>query len=132
MIATAPHSHTLPARPESSSGVSRFHVLPGRLRLTVPGMKRNPDLCDAVVAAARALPGVRQAEGNVWTGRVLVLFDAAVLSAGEVEAAVSAARDEALRQNAAFATANGRERLAGRSSNRKWQRTRIGRREDAA
>ena len=63
----------------------RFHELPGRLRLAVRGMKRNPSLCAAVVAAARALPGVRQAEGSIWTGRVLIHYDARALSAAEVE-----------------------------------------------
>jgi Ca2+-transporting ATPase len=96
----APHSPAA-TRHAASPGVSRFHVLPGRLRLDILGMKHDAGLCEAVVMAARALPGVRRVEGSPWTGRVLLLFDRAATTAEEVETGVAEARASAIASRAA-------------------------------
>lgn len=77
-------------------GVTRCHVLPGRLRLDVSGLKRDDALCAAVVAAVSALPGVQRVSGSIWTGRILVGFHPEAVTAEEVEEACAVARAEAL------------------------------------
>src|ERR1051325_2656288 len=94
MICVDTPSDPLVSQQSLPSGVTRCHALPGRLRLAVSGMKRDHALCAAAVAAARSLPGVRHAEGSIWTGRVLICYDPQVLAAEEVEAAVAVARAE--------------------------------------
>lgn len=63
----------------------RRHVLPGRLLLTVDGLRRNPQLGGVIVRQLQTHPGVRQAAANQWTGRVLVAFDGSRLTHGELE-----------------------------------------------
>jgi hypothetical protein len=53
------------------------HILPGRLRLRLPGLKRSRDRAEQLAAIARQVPGVTGATANPRTGSLLVLFDPA-------------------------------------------------------
>ncbi len=55
----------------------RNSAVPGRLRLSVAGLKRNPARKPAVERVFSSLPGVRAVSGSTLTGNVLVLFDPA-------------------------------------------------------
>lgn len=63
----------------SAEGTSRLSVrhsgVPGRIRFSVVGLRRNPALKAAVEAAFNDLAGVRSASANPLTGNVLVHYD---------------------------------------------------------
>jgi Ca2+-transporting ATPase len=68
----------------------RRHVLPGRLRLYVPAMRRDARHCRDLVEAATKLPGVQTATGCVLTGTLLIRYDPARLTPDRVETALAA------------------------------------------
>lgn len=51
------------------------HLLAGRLRLAVPGLRGSQGRARALTARLAETPGVRQATANPHSGRVLILFD---------------------------------------------------------
>ena len=51
-----------------------YRLLPGRLRITVPGLRRNTLLATYLVKHVGAVPGVKTITANVLTGRALVHF----------------------------------------------------------
>ncbi len=55
------------------------HFLPGRVRVFVPGLYRNPGLARRLTAALAALPGVRRSLVSADTGHALVVYDPAAL-----------------------------------------------------
>lgn len=61
--------------PNSSAPVQVVHQSPGRLRLAMAGLKRQPAAIRRAERALRSLPGVHQASGSHWTGRLLLHFD---------------------------------------------------------
>ncbi|MQL53154.1 HAD-IC family P-type ATPase [Desulfofundulus thermobenzoicus] len=68
------------------SGMKDLHIvhfLPGRVRVAVPGLKRNPLLLDVLCRHLSRLPGVTAARGSTTTGRLLVHFQGG-LAAGNV------------------------------------------------
>ncbi|OAT81774.1 HAD-IC family P-type ATPase [Desulfotomaculum copahuensis] len=50
------------------------HYLPGRVRIAVPGVKRNRQLLEQVAAGLSRLAEVREVRGNAASGRILVTF----------------------------------------------------------
>jgi hypothetical protein len=87
------------ARHEGIAALPAVEVVsatPGRLRLQVAGARDQAELAHALTDAARALPGVRQAEANVRTGRLLVQFDPNTLTSDAVVTAVEQARARAI------------------------------------
>ncbi len=52
-----------------------FHLIPGRLRMGVPGLLNNQGLANSVVYRLSQFPGVRTSYANPITGRVLINFD---------------------------------------------------------
>lgn len=51
------------------------HRLPGRVRLVVPGLKRNRSMAAVIMEKISHVEGVYQVEANPMTGRALVLFN---------------------------------------------------------
>jgi copper chaperone CopZ len=66
------------------------HVLPGRLRLRVDGLKCCPGLCRSIEHELRRLGGVRRVEASAVTGSILVAYDHTVLDQRDVQAALLA------------------------------------------
>jgi hypothetical protein len=87
------------ARHEGIAALPAVEVVsatPGRLRLQVAGARDRAEMAQALADAARALSGVRQAETNVRTGRLLVQFDPTALTGDAVVTAVEQARVRAI------------------------------------
>lgn len=59
----------------SAETVTDVHLLPGRLRMPVPGLLGNRRLGLRLERALATLPGIRSVRANPDSGRVLVLFD---------------------------------------------------------
>ena len=57
------------------AGIYPVHLLPGRARLQVPGLKGNPVLARGIVGDLNKTTGVRMATASTRTGRVLVFYD---------------------------------------------------------
>jgi Ca2+-transporting ATPase len=74
----------------SADVVVRRPALPGRVRLTIPGLRRAPERERPLETRLGQIPGVQMVRANAWTGNVLVLFDADVCS---VEDLVAVSRD---------------------------------------
>jgi len=52
--------------------ITVVHPIPGRLRLRVPELKRDPALAERIIAAGIAHPGVRQVRVNLSCASVVV------------------------------------------------------------
>lgn len=52
-----------------------YRLLPGRLRITVPGLRRNTLLAAYLAEHVGEVPGVKTITANVLTGRALIYFD---------------------------------------------------------
>ena len=65
-----------------------FHVLDGRLRIKLIGVKGSPDAAQYAEQRTRDLPGVEQATANPVTGNLLVLYDVARTGPSEILAAL--------------------------------------------
>jgi len=62
------------------------HYLTGRARLFVPALKKDKNGFPWILARLKKLPGVKRAEVNFTTGRLLVYFEESLLSLGELVA----------------------------------------------
>ena len=89
-----------PGRAESPNGAAperwlsvRSAAVPGRLRLAVGGLQREPECQAEVLSRLGALPGVRSVSASSLTGNVLLQFDPATWSTGELLGACGAALD---------------------------------------
>jgi hypothetical protein len=51
------------------------HMVPGRLRVKLPGLKGSRQASDRLTATICRLPGVTEVAANPTTGSLLVLFD---------------------------------------------------------
>lgn len=51
------------------------HLTPGRIRLKIPGLKRNDYLAEKIHTAIENIAGIDRVETNLLTGTLLVLFD---------------------------------------------------------
>ena len=63
--------------PSTDELVRPLHVLPGRARLHVVGLRQSPDRKSALERALAALAGVTRAQASTETGNLLVYFDPA-------------------------------------------------------
>ncbi|HEX8203583.1 MAG TPA: hypothetical protein VF590_24115 [Isosphaeraceae bacterium] len=64
-------------------GAEILHALPGRVRLRVAGLKRDPALAREIEGRLSADPAIRRVEASLVTGSVLILFDPAAGPPGE-------------------------------------------------
>lgn len=70
------------------------HHLPGRVRLSVPGIYRRPGAAEALEDRLLAMPGVLGTRANAYTARVLVHYDPARTTARAVLEAVDGQHPE--------------------------------------
>jgi hypothetical protein len=52
------------------------HAIPGRTRVRIDGLKRNPSVARRLAERLGALPGMRRVDVNPLTGTVLLVYDA--------------------------------------------------------
>ncbi|WP_371377928.1 heavy metal translocating P-type ATPase [Sporomusa aerivorans] len=57
-----------------------YRLLPGRLRITIPGLRKNTRLETQLVRQLGAVAGIRSITANSMTGRALIYFDQAIIS----------------------------------------------------
>lgn len=61
-----------------------LHEIPGRIRVKIPAMKRNPALAEEVCAFSLGIHGVTSAVPNTLTGSLIVLYDPERTSSDEI------------------------------------------------
>ncbi len=72
-------------------GVRIVHAtVPGRLRLAVPGLRRDAGMASRLAAAAGEWPGVRRVTASATTGTLLLEFDPGALQPEELPARIEA------------------------------------------
>lgn len=73
---------------------SVLHLLPGRVRLRVPGLKRNLKMTHALGQTLAGLPGILGHQINISTGSVLIYFDPAQIDHHAIILALDVKRRE--------------------------------------
>lgn len=58
--------------------MSHIHHVPGRLRIRIPELKRNPAMADSLKTKLESTSGVRSVIANSLTGSVLIHYDCRV------------------------------------------------------
>jgi hypothetical protein len=76
-LSAAARSSAPGIRPPDLAGIELRHAIPGRIRLRIPAIKREPGLSREVERQLAALPVIRRVEVNPVTASVLVLYDPA-------------------------------------------------------
>lgn len=61
-----------------------LHAVPGRLRIKIPGLRRNRHLADELCRQLNRLYGVESTSANSLTGSVLVCYDSGVISSAAI------------------------------------------------
>jgi copper chaperone CopZ len=84
------HSHICP-HVLSAMGLY-LHILPGRLRLDIPGLRHGEQTVAAIEASLANLPGVRKVQCSTRTGRALIELDSRQV---QVESILDAAFEHA-------------------------------------
>lgn len=51
-----------------------FHLLPGRLRVSIPGLLNNQDIADMIAHRLAQFPGIKLSHANPITGQVLIYY----------------------------------------------------------
>lgn len=64
-------------------GITVTHAVPGRVRLKIPRVKKNPDLARQAQERLSQVPGIQGVEANPATGSLLILYDLAMLASVE-------------------------------------------------
>lgn len=57
-----------------------LHTVPGRLRIKIPGLRRNHRLASELRLRLNSLYGVESTSANTMTGSVLVCYDPGIIS----------------------------------------------------
>ena len=58
-----------------AAGIEVLHAIPGRARVRIDSLKRNPAVARRLSERLVNLPGMRRVEANVLTGTVLLVYD---------------------------------------------------------
>ena len=58
-----------------AGGIEVLHAIPGRARVRIDSLKRNPVVARRLSERLANLPGMRRVEANALTGTVLLLYD---------------------------------------------------------
>jgi copper chaperone CopZ len=61
-----------------------LHELPGRLRIKIPSLKRNPFQALRLQGVLDDISGVASVSSNLVTGSIVVKFDSAIVSSREI------------------------------------------------
>jgi copper chaperone CopZ len=64
--------------------IRQVHHVPGRLRLRIAALKRNPVRAMAVRNLIEGRPGVTSVDASALTGSVTVLYDTGTMAAAEI------------------------------------------------
>jgi hypothetical protein len=73
-----------PVRRELASRTDYFHLIPGRMRIQVPELRRSQATAEQLEAVLAGLEGVVCAQANPLTANLLVHFDASRIGADEI------------------------------------------------
>ncbi|MDR3565653.1 MAG: heavy metal translocating P-type ATPase [Negativicutes bacterium] len=73
-----------------------FRLLPGRLRLSVDGLRNNRAVACYLVRRMNATTGIKKAEANPLTGRVLIYFEPQRLTLADIQQGLARCRSEYL------------------------------------
>ena len=65
-----------------------LHVIEGRARIKVPGIRRSPGTATRVISVLTALHGVEYVQANTLTGNILMLYDSATISLDKIAEAL--------------------------------------------
>lgn len=69
------------------------HWIPGRLRITVDGLKQNRALAEFLVKNIEQINGIQSVSANHLSGRALIFFDSRKLSLSELQRQIGITRD---------------------------------------
>jgi copper chaperone CopZ len=64
--------------------IHRVHHVPGRLRLRIAALKRNPGRAKAVQDLIEGRPGITSVDASALTGSVTVLYDTGTMTPAEI------------------------------------------------
>lgn len=71
--------------PDQVIATDSLRLIPGRLRIGISGLKRNPVFAQMLVSQLGALAGIKSAAANPLTGRMLIYFDQSQLSLAHIQ-----------------------------------------------
>ncbi|MBI5251747.1 MAG: hypothetical protein HY912_19820 [Desulfomonile tiedjei] len=60
------------------------HEVPGRLRIKIPNLKRNPQLAEDLQELLNSLSGINSISVNTVIGSMIVLYDPETVSSGAI------------------------------------------------
>ena len=75
----------------SANRIRVTHVVPGRIRLKVTGLKDDPSLAAEIPRELTKVPGINNIEINVLTESVLVSYSVKMLATSQASEALSQA-----------------------------------------
>jgi hypothetical protein len=61
-----------------------LHEIPGRLRVKIPNLKRNPQSARDIQVFLKNLPGIESISTNTVTGSIIVRYDPELVNAGAI------------------------------------------------
>ena len=61
-----------------------LHEIPGRLRVKIPNLKRNPQSARDIQVLLKNLPGIESISTNTVTGSIIVRYDPELVNAGAI------------------------------------------------
>jgi Ca2+-transporting ATPase len=70
------------------ASTSGYHLLPGRLRITVNGLRNNSRFAQNLISYLQGLDGITSASASPLTGRALIYFDADKMGLPELQGAI--------------------------------------------
>jgi hypothetical protein len=69
--------------PNELKGVTVMHAMPGRVRVKIARVRKNPELARQAQEKLGQVPGIHRVEANHLTGSLLILYDLASLASLE-------------------------------------------------
>ncbi|MHB1125473.1 MAG: cation-translocating P-type ATPase [Bacillota bacterium] len=75
-------------RKASKPVVINVHLLPGRMRLNVPGLQSNQAMAGVLAHRLSMIPGIKDGKVNPISGQLLILFDPGSLTASQLLRAI--------------------------------------------
>ena len=69
---------------KSNHQIRAFHVIPGRLRVELFGLRDNPDVALRFKQVFSSIDGILHLETNIVTGKILLQYDEQVLSSNQL------------------------------------------------
>ena len=61
-----------------------LHEIPGRLRVKIPNLKRNPQSARDIQVLLKNLPGIESISTNTVTGSIIVRYDPELVNSGAI------------------------------------------------